>query len=199
MYVCESWTKKKAENQRTDAFKLWCWRTLLRVPWTARRSNQSILKETNPELSLEGLLLKLKLQYFGYLMWRADSLEKTVMLAKIEGKRRKEWQNMRWLDSITDSMNINLSKLQEIVKAQFLKEDQVPSCHWEGAQTQRWHGHVCRMTLTWAVCSVFQTQEILLNNISDLCIWGKGLFMQCKKTSQALHVHRLLFLKKTPD
>ena len=114
MYGCESWTIKKTECQRTDAFKLWCWRRLLRVPWTTRRSNLSILKEINPEFSLEGLLLKL--QYFGHLMWRADSLEKTLMLEKIKGKRRRRWQSIRWLDSITDSMNMNLSKLWEIVK-----------------------------------------------------------------------------------
>ena len=116
MYGCESWTIKKAEHQRIDAFKLWCWRRLLRVPWTARRSNQSILKEISPEYSLEGLTLKLTFQYFDHLMWRADSLEKTLMLEKIEGKRRREWQRMRWLDSITDSVDMNLSWLQEIVE-----------------------------------------------------------------------------------
>ena len=115
MYGCESWTTKKAECQGTDAFELWCWR-LLRVPCTARRSNQSILKEINPEYLLEGLMLKLKLQYFGYLMWRADSLEKTLMLGKIEGKRRRGRHRMRSLDGITDSMDMNLSKLQEMVK-----------------------------------------------------------------------------------
>ena len=113
---CQSWTTKKAESWRIDAFKLWCWRRFLRVPWTARRSNQSILKEINPEYSLEGLLLKLKLQYFCHLMWRADSLEKTLILAKIEGKRRREQQRMRWLEDIINSMDMIFNKLQETVK-----------------------------------------------------------------------------------
>ena len=107
MYGCESWTIKKAEHHRTDAFEVWCWRRLLRVPWNARRSNQSILKEISPEYSLEGLMLKLKLQYFGHLMWRTDSFEKTVMLRKIEGGRRRGQQRMRWLDGITDSMDMS--------------------------------------------------------------------------------------------
>ena len=115
MYGCESWTVKKAERQRIDAFELWCWRRLLRVLWTARRSNQSILKEISPGISLEWMMLKLKLQYFGHLMWRVDSLEKTLMLGGIEGRRRRGRQRMRWLDGITDSMAVSLSVLRELV------------------------------------------------------------------------------------
>ena len=115
IYGCDSWTIKKAECRRIDAFELWCWIRLLRVPWTARRSNQSILKEISPGYSLEGLMLKLKVQYFGYLMRRADSLEQTLMLGKIEGRRRKGRQRMRWLDAITDSIDVSLSKLREVV------------------------------------------------------------------------------------
>ena len=141
MYGCKSWTIKKAEHQRIDAFEVWCWRRLLRVPWTARRSNQSILKEISPEYSLEGLMLKLKLQYFGHLVWIASPLEKTLMLGNVEGRRRKGWQRMRCLDGITDLMDMSLSKLQELVM------DEKPGV-LQSTGSQR-DGHDWATELTW--------------------------------------------------
>ena len=136
MYGCESWTVKKAERRRIDAFELWCWRRLLRVPWTARRSNQSILKEISPGSSLEGLMLKLKLQYFGHLMQRADSSEKTLMLGKIEGRRRRGRQRMRSLDGITDLIDMSLSKLWELVMDKGSLECCSPWCRKESDMTE---------------------------------------------------------------
>ena len=156
MYRCESWTIKKAEHQRIDAFQLWCWRRLVRVLWTARKSNQSILKEINSEHSLEGLMLKLKLQYFGHLMQRPDSLEKTLMQRKTEGRRGRGWQRMRWLDNITDSIDMSLCRLWEVVKGR-----------------EAGYAAVHGVTKSWTWLSDWTTMEKIENPFNWVGTWGE--------------------------
>ena len=164
MYGCESWTIKKAECQRIDAFELWCWRRLLRVPWTARRSNQSILKEISPGCSLEGLMLKLKLRYFGHLMRRADSFKKTLMVGKLEGGRRRGWQRMRWVDGITDSMDMRLGRFQQLVMD---KEAWCTAVHGVEKSQHDW-----ATELNWTEYSVCFYVARISDFYVNLVLWG---------------------------
>ena len=183
MYVCESLTIKKAERQRIDAFELWCWRRLLRVPWTARRSNQAILNYISPEYSLEELMLKLKLQYFGHPLWKTDSLEKTLLMGKIEGGRRKEWQRMRWLDGITDAMDMSLSRFWEFLMN---REAWCPAVH-EVTKIQTWLRDWTD-TLNWEIATWPQPCHLIVFHFPHLTSKQNMSITWGSKTQLKIHI-----------